>query len=184
MQDAVNPLLVALEHKDKMTRVHCDRVHNTAVRLGIELGVTGQDLDFLEAASLCHDIGKVGIPDGILFKPGPLTQAERSVIMTHSEMGERIVAACNHPWAEPVSKIVRSHHERADGSGYPDKLTLHEISIHARIIGLADFYDALLGHRPYRAPLRPCDIIEMAQLSRAHWDPEVLSALVKIYPTL
>lgn len=140
-----------IEAKDKYTDGHTRRVGLLSRRLGERLGLSDDRLSFLETAGIIHDIGKVGVPEHILNKPDRLTAEEFDIIKKHTEIGETIL--------KPLGSLqecigpVRSHHEKLNGSGYPDGLKGEEISIETRILGVADIFDALYSDRPYRAKM-------------------------------
>jgi len=127
---------------------HSDRIADYAVRLAQDLHLNDDDLEILRMASLLHDVGKVGVPDSILTKPGPLTTEERAIMSQHSVLGENICAPLKS--LRHVLPMIRHHHERMDGSGYPDGLRGRQIPLKARILQIADIFDALTTDRPYR----------------------------------
>jgi hypothetical protein len=139
----------SMEAKDFYTGGHVERVAEIAVALGRRLGYEGEDLDAIEIGALLHDIGKIGIPERILHKPGPLDETEWEVMRRHPIVSEFILSGIElHPF---VAQIARSSHERIDGTGYPDSLGGDEIPLPARIVLVADAFDALTSDRPYRA---------------------------------
>ncbi len=146
-------LALAVESRDASTAGHCHRLAALASRLGRHLGLDEAEVRALRRAGMLHDIGKVSIPDSILLKPGPLTPAERRVMERHPVIGERICAPLRS--LRRVLPIIRHHHERIDGSGYPDGLRGEEIPQTARILQVVDIYDALTSTRPYRAAMAP-----------------------------
>jgi len=121
------------------------------VRLGRVLGVSSEDLDALHRGGYLHDVGKVGVPDSVLLKPGPLSEGEFAQMKRHTEIGDSLCAPLQS--LRHVRPIIRSHHERLDGSGYPDRLRGDEIPLLAQIVGIIDVYDALTSERPYRSAL-------------------------------
>ena len=141
-------LALSIEARDPYTRGHCDRLSSMSAQLGERLGISEAEIKALRRAGIVHDVGKVAVPDSILLKPGPLSQEETQVMRQHPVVGEHI--------CEPlktfrlVLPIIRHHHERSDGSGYPDHLRGSDIPLTARIMQLADVYDALTTDRPYR----------------------------------
>jgi putative nucleotidyltransferase with HDIG domain len=149
--DSIAALAAAIELKDHDTQGHTLRVAELSVRVGREMGLDNRSLRVLARAGLLHDIGKLGIPDSILVKPGPLEPDEWRVMRTHPQLGLDILARCGILPRE--AEIIRAHHERMDGSGYPRGLDGPEIPIEARIIAVADTYDVLLSDRPYRRAL-------------------------------
>jgi putative nucleotidyltransferase with HDIG domain len=145
----VRALMVALAEKDEYTEEHTRRVALRAVQVGEELGLPSPRLRSLAVGGLLHDIGKLRCPDEILKKPGPLTDAEYAVVREHAEAGRKLLKELGG-FGEAVLRLVRSHHERLDGSGYPHGLTEPEIDLDTRIMAVCDVYDALLSARVYR----------------------------------
>jgi putative two-component system response regulator len=145
---AVAALANAVEAKDPSTEHHCQRLANLAARLGAQAGLEGLDLEAVAYGALLHDVGKIGVPESILTKPGPLNPTEWGVMRSHPEIGERICAPLAAAGA--FSPIVRHHHERWDGRGYPDGLRGEAIPLGARIVALVDAFDAMTHDRPYR----------------------------------
>jgi HD-GYP domain-containing protein (c-di-GMP phosphodiesterase class II) len=148
----VTALAESLEKKDPYTGGHVRRVVGYSLLLGAEMGLGRDELKDLWLAATLHDIGKIGVPDRILGKPGPLDPAELEVMKRHTVFGSEIVS---HLANSTVMRGVRSHHERIDGNGYPDRLHGPEIPLAPRIIAVADTYDAMVTSRPYRLGLRP-----------------------------
>ena len=144
----VRAFISALEAKDTYTRGHSDRVADYARGLGETLGLKKRDLDMLVFGAVLHDIGKIGVTEGILNKPGPLTPEEWRVVRSHPEMGARIVGHIEY--LEPAVGLILHHHERIDGRGYPHGLVGDDIELGARIITVADAFDAMTSERPYR----------------------------------
>ena len=141
----------AIAKRDSETGAHNYRVAWIAVRIGERMGLTDQAMQALIAGSFLHDIGKVGVPDAVLRKPGKLDDDERSVMCTHVAQGEDIVSGIR--WLEGARAVVAGHHERWDGSGYPKGLKGEEIPLAARIFAVADVFDALCSRRPYKEPM-------------------------------
>ncbi len=159
--------------RDPETFNHCKRVAWIAARLGQELGLSENHITNLYLAGALHDIGKLAIRSSVLHKPGILSDAELSQVKRHTVLGDRMLAIV--PSLEVLRSGARSHHERLDGSGYPDGLSGQEIPLMARIIAVADISDALMRNRSYR-PAFPTDWIDET-LSRGagrHWDPEIV----------
>lgn len=138
--------------RDGLTQQHAQRVQRSALALARDAGITdGPALEALEIAALLHDIGKLGIPDFMLQKPGPLTPDEYGQVKEHASIGADILTAAAFP--DPIALIVRHHHENWDGTGYPDRLRGSAIPLGARVLAIADCYDALTSDRPYRRAL-------------------------------
>lgn len=142
-------LAVALHERDPYTRYHCDRVINLATEIGAACQLSERDLAILSVSASFHDVGKIGIPDLVLLKPGKLDADEWEIMKTHSERGERILRATLLPHAETVADIIRHHHEHFDGGGYPDGLAEKKIPLLSRILAMADSYDAMATARAY-----------------------------------
>ena len=149
--ESIGTLRLAVDAKDPYTRGHSDRVALYSVLLGKKVGLSDEDLELLRIGGLFHDIGKIGIPDAILLKPGKLTDEEYSEIKNHPTIGSHILATASI--FEKVLPIVKHHHEKYNGFGYPSKLKGGEIPYLARIAAIADTYDAMTSKRPYRDSL-------------------------------
>ena len=181
----VSALASALESKDTGTRAHSQRVQSYASALADVVGGGGLARDqSTPYGFLLHDVGKIGIPDGILLKPGPLSGAERRRMQTHTVLGEAMLSGVSFLKGEGL-KIVRSHHERWDGRGYPDGLAREEIPLGARIFAVADALDAMTSHRPYRRALSwDAARAEILEQRKRQFDPSVVDAFVDAEPTL
>ena len=175
----IRALALALEAKDRYTYGHADRVARLSVEIGKMLNLPDKQLDLLQYAGILHDIGKIGVRDEILNKPGRYTPDEYEEMKKHPVIGARIVSGIDS--LEVVAKWVRHHHERYDGSGYPDGLKGDEIPLGSRIIAVADAFDAMLYDRPYKAgrPL-PEVIDELKRCSGTHFDPNVVNVLLSL----
>ena len=177
----VSALASALESKDTGTRAHSQRVQNYASALAGAIG--GEALAKDQSTPygfLLHDVGKIGIPDGILLKPGPLSAAERRRMQTHTVLGEAMLSGVVFLKGEGL-KIVRSHHERWDGRGYPDGLVREEIPLGARVFAVADALDAMTSHRPYRRALSwNAARGEILEQRKRQFDPDVVDAFVAV----
>jgi putative two-component system response regulator len=167
-------LALSIESRDPYTHGHCTRLAEFSARLGERMGLPSDDLTALRRAGVVHDIGKVVVPDAVLLKPGPLTPQEREVIKQHAAAGEHICAPLKS--FRTVLPIIRHHHERWDGSGYPDGLAGDAIPLLARILQIADVYDALTTKRPYRDALTQTEAWEIVQSEVKHnwWDGNIV----------
>jgi putative nucleotidyltransferase with HDIG domain len=141
----------SIDAKDAYTAGHCGRVADFACALAEAYGISGRELTWFRMGAFLHDVGKTEVPLEVLNKPGRLTEEEFAIIQQHTVAGARIVEKLNFPW--PILPLVRNHHERWDGTGYPDKLAGEDIPLHARILCIADVYDALTSARAYRPAL-------------------------------
>jgi response regulator RpfG family c-di-GMP phosphodiesterase len=189
LQDAyletVSALASALESKDTGTRAHSQRVQNYACALakGVNERVVVDDPS-TQYGFLLHDVGKIGIPDGILLKPGPLSPPERRRMQTHTVLGEAMLSGVAFLQGEGL-RIVRSHHERWDGRGYPDGLAKTDIALGARVFAVADSLDAMTSHRPYRRALSwQSARSEILGQSGRQFDPEIVEAFQDVEPEL
>ncbi len=179
----IEALALAIDAKDETTQEHLQRVQVYAMEIGRDLRLNAEELEALRAASLLHDIGKLAVPEHIISKPGKLTPEEFERMKIHPVVGAQILERVRFPY--PVAPIVRSHHERWDGSGYPDKLKGEEIPIGARILSVVDALDALATDRQYRKAL-PLDEAVGVILSEAGkaFDPKVVEVLARRYREL
>ncbi|MDY0325389.1 MAG: response regulator [Candidatus Cloacimonadaceae bacterium] len=143
----------AVEAKDKYTQGHIERVAHVSTVLGRKMGMSEEEIKAMEYGGILHDIGKIGIPNEILNKPGPLTSEEREIMETHADLGYQIGLPLKANLGLAL-QVIRHHHEKLDGSGYPDGLTGEEIPMVARIVGVVDIFDALVTDRPYRKGMR------------------------------
>ena len=175
--DVVSALVSALQERDRYTGDHSESVVDVAGRVAEELAVAPAEVELIRTAALLHDIGKVGVPDEILHKPGPLADDEWELMREHPAIGERILRAI--PGMGQVAKIVRHEHERWDGSGYPDGLAGAAIPLGSRIILACDAYHAMTSDRPYRAAMSHAEAVaELGLGAGTQFDPEVCEALV------
>jgi len=175
-------LVAALDARDQYTAGHSACVAVYAKDIAARLGLSEEDQHLAHLAGLVHDIGKVGLPAGMLEKPGPLTLDERRIMEEHSTIGERILS--NVDGYTEIAKIVRHHHERVDGHGYPDGLTIKDVPLISRIIAVADAYDAMTSGRPYRDAM-PSRVARMrlAQAVGTQFDTTVVAAFEAILAT-
>jgi diguanylate cyclase (GGDEF)-like protein/putative nucleotidyltransferase with HDIG domain len=179
----IEALSLAIEAKDHTTHDHLKRVQTYAVQIGKDLGLNESELNAIRAASLLHDIGKLAVPEHILSKPGRLTPEEFEKMEIHPAVGSEILNRVQFPY--PVVPIVRSHHEKWDGTGYPDGLRGHEIPIGARILSVVDCFDALTSERPYRRALSPEDAMKhlRSEIGRSY-DARVVECIERRYEEL
>jgi len=163
-------LSVALHERDESTSAHCSRVVSLAVKLGERRGLSDPDLDLLRISAELHDIGKIEIPDSVLLKPGKPSEDEWAVLRSHPVISQRIVSAIDVPNAQAMTMgfVVRHHHERYDGGGYPDGLVGNAIPLLSRIIALADTYDTMASGRLYSKAMSHRQIMEVLSMERGH----------------
>lgn len=167
-------LAKSIEAKDPYTQGHCDRLSEYSVALARKLNLPEEQITALRRAGIVHDIGKVVVPESILLKPGPLTPDERAVMEKHPVVGESICAPLRS--FRLVLPIIRHHHEKQDGSGYPDGLSGEAIPLSARILQTVDIYDALTTERPYRRALTNAEAFEILnkEVQRGWWDARLM----------
>ena len=180
--NGVQMLVHALEAKDAYTSGHSSRVSRYAVKTAVQLGYTADRLEHMRLGGELHDIGKIGTREDILNKPGPLSPEEFQHIKGHAALGERILAAflAESPM---VLRIVRSHHERLDGTGFPDGLAGQQIPAEARIVAVVDAFDAMTTNRAYRGSRTPEDALrELDECAGTHFDSEVVEAFKRAFP--
>jgi hypothetical protein len=176
--EVIAALVAAVEVKDRETQGHNRRVAQLCVKIGRQLGMTATELRVLARSGLLHDVGKLGIPDAILEKGGPLNESETAVMKTHPEIGVTILKRGGHFKRELLGVLY--HHERMDGSGYPHGLQADAIPIEARIVAVADTYDVLTSDRPYRPARGGREARKIVQdLAGSHLDPRVVVALMR-----
>jgi response regulator RpfG family c-di-GMP phosphodiesterase len=177
-------LASALESRDFGTSRHSRRVTSYATRLTLEVAPSLLDDPSLEWGFLLHDVGKIGIPDVILLKPGELTDPERQRMQQHAELGERLLA--HVPLLnQEGARVIRSHHERWDGSGYPDRLSAESIPLGARIFAVVDSLDAMTDDRPYRQPVGwDAAVAEILRCRGGQFDPDVVDGFEACEPDL
>jgi putative nucleotidyltransferase with HDIG domain len=175
----IRALTSAIDARDPYTMGHSVRVGQLAMMLGRDLGMEDKRLARLEIGGYLHDIGKIGIRDAVLLKPGKLTPEERTIIEDHPTIGLAILEAVDLP--DEVVRFVAEHHERLDGSGYPRGLRDDEVSIQARIAAVADMYDAVTSERPYRSPMTPGEAVDLLRSESGRFlDPRVVLAMAKV----
>jgi hypothetical protein len=181
--DALDRLLRAAEYRDDNTPEHAERVGVLVARLARAMALPDRVVRVLRRAAPVHDLGKIAIPDEILLKPGPLTPEEFAVVQTHPVLGARVLAGSGVDVFELAEQVVRSHHERWDGGGYPDGLAGDAIPVSARILHVADVFDVLLHERPYKEAWTPGQAVAEIQAGAGtQFDPEVVRAFEALGP--
>ena len=176
----VQTLAKTIDAKDKYTNGHSFRVSEYSVKLARRLGWADEEINLIERESLLHDIGKIGVPDAVLNKPGRLNDEEFNTIKNHTGIGKTILEGIDG--MQSVADIAAYHHERFDGSGYPEGLKGTEIPAHARIISIADAFDAMSSDRVYRKGMEKDAIRrELVNGSGKQFDPEYLSVFLKLF---
>jgi putative two-component system response regulator len=170
----------SIEGKDPYTHGHCERLSDYSFRLGEHLGLSEDQLVALRRAGIVHDVGKIAVPDAILLKPGRLTPDEWTIIREHSVVGERICAPLKS--FRFVLPIIRHHHEKLDGSGYPDGLRGDAIPVTARVLQIVDVYDALTTDRPYKKAFSVTDALQTmkAEVAKGWWDPHIFDQFERL----
>ncbi len=179
--DTIHRLSRAAEYRDQETYQHIVRMGYLSAAIARQLGFSEEDVDTMLCAAPMHDVGKIGIPDRILLKPGKLTEAERKLMEEHTIIGGRILEKPLNPYTEWARVIALTHHERWDGTGYPRRLEGENIPLIGRIVAVADVFDALTSRRPYKEPF-PLDVsFDIVKGARgSHFDPRVVDAFLEI----
>ena len=178
--DTVNRLVVAAEYKDKDTGDHIVRMSQYSAFIAKKLGLPDKEVQNIQYASPMHDVGKIGIPDSILLKPGKLTEKEFDLMKMHTTIGAKILANSKSEILQVAEQIALSHHEKWNGKGYPQGLSGNKIPLAARIVALADTFDALTSKRPYKNPY-PAEIaLEIIKKERGrYFDPDVVDVFLE-----
>lgn len=180
-RDTIFTMTRAAEHRDDDTGAHVQRVSHYALAIAKRLQLPSDFIDTLFYATPMHDVGKIGIPDRILLKPGPLDEDEWKIMRTHTEIGAAILSSGNSPYTQMGAEIALSHHERWDGSGYPKGLSGSDIPLTGRVMCICDVYDALRSRRPYKEPIDHATAVNIllngdGRTHPDHFDPAVLQA--------
>jgi putative two-component system response regulator len=184
-EETIRRLSRAGEYRDEATGAHVTRVGRMSASLARSLGLPDEDCELIGIVSPLHDIGKVGIPDAILRKPGPLDPEERAVTERHTEIGHRILTGSQSPLLELAATIALTHHEDYDGHGYPRGLAGREIPVAGRITAVADVFDALTHDRPYRSRFARDQAAAIIRTGRgSKFDPDVVDAFFKSFGEL
>lgn len=177
-------LICALKYRDENTQLHSERVAGLAIDIGKQCALSSSELEALMIAANLHDIGKIGIADNILLKPGRFNQSEWEEMKSHSEKGQAIIDNLSFSGQNIVGRVVRHHHENFDGTGYPDNLIGEEIPILSRIISIVDNYDALSEKRTYSRVKRHDEVIAiMINEAKVKFDPEIFKIFLKTIKT-
>ena len=181
MENVLFSLASAVEAKDAYTEGHIRRVSRLAIDIGRSMGLSSADIEALRVGGILHDIGKIGIPDSVLNKPGSLSSAEWAVVRTHPDVGCRVTEPLR-PFLKGALEVIRHHHERMDGTGYPDGIEGDDISVPARIMAVANIYDALTTDRPYHASLSKEEALAIIQddADQGRLDSSVVERLVAL----
>jgi putative nucleotidyltransferase with HDIG domain len=180
MEDTISTIGKITETRDPYTSGHQKNVSQIAIFIAQEMKLPKDRIEGVRIASLVHDIGKNSVPAEILNKPTKLSEMEYGLVKEHSQVGHDVLKSIEFPW--PVARIVLQHHERLNGSGYPQGLKGEDILLEARIIGVADVIDAMSSHRPYRPALGiDAALEEITQKKGILYDPEVVNACLKLF---
>src|ERR1035437_9124966 len=180
-EDVLSSIARMMEQRDRHTAGHCARLASAGVALGVAMGLDSGSLLSLYVGGYVHDVGKVGIPDSVLFKPGKLNGEEWEIMRAHSVRGEEICAPLKS--LRRVLPLIRHHHERWDGTGYPDRLRGTEIPLLARVLQVVDIYDALTHPRPYKQAYTSTHALEILQQETARgWrGPQITSLFIRVH---
>ena len=182
--EIITRLVQAAESRDGDTGDHINRIGDLCERLALEIGIDPVKARMLRHASAMHDVGKIGIPDSVLLKPGKLDADEWEIMQSHTTKGAEILAGSQSPMIQMAEAIARTHHERWDGTGYPNGLKGEEIPLEGRICAICDVYDALGSARPYKKPWTPQEVLdEIARGSGTHFDPAIVTAFLALIPS-
>lgn len=179
-KESLTMLANSIEARDAYTRGHVERVSVYSVMIARELGLSDQEIEHVELGAILHDIGKVAVPEAILAKPGELTKEEMDEMRKHPAMGAFMIK--DIPYLSPAMPMIQYHHERYDGHGYPEGLKGEEIPLQARIMAVADMFDALTSNRSYRTALDPEEAIDYIRNEKnKHFDPVVAEAFINAW---
>ena len=179
--EVVRRLAQAAELRDDDTGNHIERMSDLCREVALELGLSTREADLIHHASVLHDVGKIGVPDGILLKPGKLTDEEMAIMRRHVIDGARLLTDSSSALLQAAEVIVRTHHERWDGTGYPNRLAGPQIPLEGRIAAACDVYDALVNERPYKSAWTVADACAEIERGRGnHFDPQVADALLRV----
>lgn len=180
MGATIQAITLTVEMRDPYTAGHQRRVSDLARSIADALGFSAEKIDAIRMAASIHDLGKISVPAEILSKPGRLTETEHTLLRTHSQVGYVILKQIDFPW--PIAQIVLQHHERINGSGYPQKLRGDEILFEAKILGVADVVEAMVSHRPYRKAFSQDKALEEIRRNRGVlYDPNVVDSCLSLF---
>ncbi len=178
-RDVIYTLALAIEANDPYTRGHSERVSSYACELARRLDLSEDQVETIRDAGILHDVGKIGISEAILQKPGPLTEEELVSVQDHPAIGEKICKPLRS--ANTLLTVIRHHQERYDGNGYPDGLKGKEIPVEARVIAVADAYDAMTSPRPYRPPMSQRQVLDVLRREAGgQWDPDMVTEFIRL----
>ena len=184
-RETLSRLARAIEYRDIGTSAYLERMAHVAGLIAEGLGMSEEEVRLIELAAPLHDIGKIAIPDAVLMKPGPLTEDETAIMRRHPQIGHELLSGSQNRFIQVGALIALRHHERFDGSGYPDGLSGQQIPVEARIVAVADVFDALISPRPYKAPWSFDNALDFLQeQSGKLFDPQCVQALVQNRPRL
>jgi putative two-component system response regulator len=179
--EILHRLARAAEYRDDVTGRHAERVGMLSSQIAAELGLPPREVDIIRRTAPLHDVGKIGVPDAILHKVGRLTPTEFEIMKTHTTIGAQILGGSSHRLLEVARGIALCHHERWDGLGYPHGRVGRDIPLEARIVSVADTFDTIAHHRPYKPALTPKEALaEILRCRGKHYDPDVVDAFAKI----
>jgi putative nucleotidyltransferase with HDIG domain len=181
--DTVTALTFALDAKDHYTQSHSLNVSRFAAQIARQLGLSGAEIEEVRLGGILHDIGKIGLPDNILNKPSPLTPEEFEVVKSHAPLGARILKPLRAKAIEPIRGMVRHHHERVDGTGYPDGLKGEKIPLGARIIAVAEAFDVItsISYRVYQQGRSVEEAVaELRRCSGMQFDPDIVDTFIRL----
>jgi putative two-component system response regulator len=180
-EETIRRLCIAVEARDHETAAHVNQMSEYCWELALELGLDPDRCALIRTAAAMHDVGKIGVADAILLKPGPLDSDERTEMQRHAEMGYRIMAGSSAVLLQLAATIAWTHHEKVDGSGYPRGLTGDQIPIEGRIAAVADVFDALTRDRVYRPRISRRDAVDLIRQGRGrHFDPDISDAFLAL----